>query len=200
MKIKYLFLAAVVLACACSSCNRFKALPGLWTGTPAMLGNPGQTSSTAITSMEFNAAEGSKNSGNVVLRAIVNMEGATVPQFDGMVASYALTATASAVIDGKYSIVDDDEILLSLDPASLEVKVDPAAVKYRPGTFSDEQLPIIDSLMPDAAEHLTSVIRPLISQEFYKYNKLDDVKIEHDTMMTFEIGDTDYIFHKANTK
>ncbi len=200
MKIKYLFLAAVALACVCSSCNRFKALPGLWTGTPAMLSNPGQPSSTAITSIEFNAAEGNKRSGEVVLRALVNMESATVPQFDGMVVSYALTATASAVIDGKYNIVDDDEILLSLDPASLEVKVSPAAVKYRPGTFSDEQLPIIDSLMPDAAQHLASVIRPLISQEFYKYSKLDDVKIEHNTILTFEIANSDYIFHKSDTK
>ncbi len=198
MKLKHLVVALAAIAGVSGCGDNLDVLPGLWDGTPVMLGSQSQMNSTATVSMEFNAAPGNTVTGDVTLRAFINMEEATVPQFDGMVESYALNVAATAMINGKYNIIDDDEVVLTLDPTTLTVHVDPDAVKYRSNVFTNEQRPIVDSLMPAAAEHLAAVIRPQISQEFYKYNRLDDVKIKDGAIMSCEIGDRDFTFRKVN--
>lgn len=198
MKINHALFAIAALLAFTGCGDRLDVLPGLWDGTPVMLGSQSQMNSTTTVTMEFNAAPGSERTGDVTLRAFISTEDATVPQFDGMVESYALNVASTAMVNGKYNIIDDDEVALTLDPTSLQVRVDPDAVKYRSIVFTDEQKPIIDSLMPAAAEHIAAVLRPQISQELYKYSRLHDVKIKDGSIMSCEIGDRDYTFRKVN--
>lgn len=197
MKIKYAFAVFAMMLVAYGCGDRLEVLPGLWDSTPTTLGSQSQMNSTATISMEFNEVPGSSRNGDVVLRAYINMEEATVPQYDNLVESYALSVAATARINGKYNIIDDDEVVITLDPTSLEVVVDPEAVKFRNNVITDAQKPMLDSLRPAAAAHLEAVIRPQISQEFYKYDRLDDIKIKNGSFMSCEIGDRDYTFRKV---
>lgn len=200
MKFKGIFglMLLAPMAVVTYSCGeQLDDLPGLWEGTPITLGSVSQMNSTASISMEFSTVPGDGRTGDVVLRAMINTEQATVPQFDGMVASYALDVASTAMINGKYAIVDDDEIVLTLDPSTLRVNVDPDAVRYQANVFTDEQKPMVDSLMPYAAAHLQAVIKPQISSEFLKYAHIDDVKIKDNRIMSCEIEDRDYTFRKV---
>lgn len=190
--------AALCAAMSLYSCgDRLDALPGLWEGTPVTIGSVSQMNSTASISMEFQTVPGGGETGDVALRAMINTEDATVPQLDGMVESYALDVASTAYIMGKYTVVDDDKILITLDPSSLDVKVDPDAVRYGSNIFTDEQKPVVDSLMPYAAAHLQAVIKPQISKEFLKFGTLDDVKIKDGRILYCEIADRDYTFRKV---
>jgi hypothetical protein len=191
-------IGATLFMTACG--NELDSLPGLWEGTPVTLGSVSQMNSTANISMEFNTSPGNGQTGTVTLRALINMEEATVPQFDGMVESYALNVAGTAMMNGKYAIVDDDEVAITLDPTSLTVNVDPQAVKYQSNIFTEAQKPTVDSLLPAAASHLASVIRPQISREFLQYSMLDDVKIKNGDIMSCEIADRDYTFRKITTE
>ncbi|MDE7125506.1 MAG: hypothetical protein K2O12_03385, partial [Muribaculaceae bacterium] len=71
MKIKYAFIAAAVLLFAYGCGDRLDVLPGLWDGTPTVLGSQSQMNSTATVSMEFNAAPGNTRGGDVTLRAYI---------------------------------------------------------------------------------------------------------------------------------
>lgn len=187
----------VPMTMAISSCgDQLDALPGLWEGTPTTIGSVSQMNSTASVSMEFTTDPGDGRTGDVTLRAIINTEQATVPQFDGMVASYALDVASTATIKGKYVVVDDDEVMLTLDPASLKVNIDPEGVRYQSNVFTEEQKPVVDSLMPYAVAHLKAVISPQISKEFLKYARIDDVKIKDNRILSCEIDDRDYTFRR----
>lgn len=199
MKIKIVAMALSLagLAAMTSCGDDLDALPGLWEGTPTTIGTVSQMNSTASMSMEFNTAPGDTRSGDVTFRMMINTENATVPQFDGMVESYALNVASTAMAKGTYTLVDDDEIVIHLDPSSITVAVDPEAVKYQANVFTEEQKPVVDSLMPFAAAHIQQVLRPQVSAELLKFTHIDDVKIKDDRIMSCEINDHDYTFRKV---
>ncbi len=67
------------------------------------------------------------------------MEEATVPQFDLNGGELCLNVAGTAMMNGKYAIVDDDEVAITLDPTSLTVNVDPQAIKYQSNIFTESQ-------------------------------------------------------------
>ena len=100
---------------------------------------------------------------------------------------------------GHYLTEDDDadDIFISLDPASYEVNVDPAGVTFSQNVLTGMQQPELDSLTAVTAERWRALIAPAIHRLFSRYNKIDDIEVHHRSVMTFEVGKTDYVFNRV---
>ena len=105
----------------------------------------------------------------------------------------------TASISGRYTTDgdDDDDILVSFDPSSLQVNVDPAGVTFSQNILSGTQQPVLDSLTTATAERWRVLITPAIREVFNSYRKIDDIKVHHGDIMSCEMNDRDYTFNRV---
>lgn len=117
-------------------------------------------------------------------------------QTDSIVAAYEVSISGTASMSGtwRYAHDEDDEVVITFDPASVQVNVDPDGVQYRENMLTGTQAPALEDLKPAIAEKYGEMIR----QDFTANGltlRLDDIEIKGQTMK-FEINDVDYFFKK----
>lgn len=117
-------------------------------------------------------------------------------QTDSIVAAYEVSISGTASMSGtwQYAHHENDEVVITFEPASLEVNVDPDGVQYRENMLTGTQAPAIEDLKPAIAEKYAEMIR----QDFTAKGmtiRLDDIEIKGQTMK-FEQNDVDYFFKK----
>lgn len=114
-------------------------------------------------------------------------------------APYQVDVAATASIRGRYVAEDDDDddILLHLDPSTLQVNVDPAGVTFSENILTGLQRPTLDSLTMQTVDAWRVLITSAIRDEFYKYQKIDDIKVHHGDMLSCEVADRDYTFRRV---
>lgn len=189
-KFYYLFIG--LMAVAFGSCDEnarlAREIQGTWTGTPERLNDAENVTSTIVETYTFTPDEvnpKAKN-GNVTITGNVS---SNIPV---AVSPVSISAAATTSIQGTWTVIDDDEIALVLDPKSLQVKVDPEAVTVSNDIFTDQNIPQVDSLRRDVTANIAAQLRRDAEIHYMSVRQLDDVKIKG-PILKFEIADIEYV-------
>ena len=204
MKISYsLFFSAVAALgtiAAVTSCEKSDRFAGSWQGSPERMTNvPDAADATSTMTIDFAPSQSDKKTGTAAFSTVIEVTQATAPAPDAIDAVYETNITATASISAKYVFEDDDDedILLSFDQSSLKVDVDPSGVAFSENLLSQTERPVLDSLTASTAEKWRVLLSGAIRDEFMKYNKIEDIKIHHNDMMSCEVAHRDLTFRRV---
>lgn len=198
-KIINIILPAAAIA-ALSSCSNYPQIEGTWTGTPTRIDNiSAACDASATMSISFTQDDKSAQSGEVTISALIDANQPVTSIADGLDQPYEVSVAATAVITGHWSYEekDDDDILITLDPSTLEVKVDPNGVSFSNDVLTETQQPLLDSLSRATADAWKKSITKAMSERFYDMNKISDIKINNG-IMSCEIHDRDFTFRRVS--
>lgn len=198
-KIINLLLPAVAVF-AFSSCNNHPDVEGTWTGTPTRIDNiSAAVDASATMSISFTQDKNSNDSGEVIISALIDANQPVSSDSASIDQAYEVSVAATAVITGRwtYEDRDDDDIIITLDPSTLKVNVDPNGVTFSNDILTETQQPLTDSLSRATAEAWTKSITKAMSERFYNINEISDVKIRNG-IMSCEIHDRDFTFRRVN--
>ncbi len=183
-----------------SSSSRTDRFAGEWMGTPTrMMDIPGASDATSTISIDFAPSSDVRRGGDVLMSATIDVSQAVTGSVISPDAPYQVDVAATASIRGRYVAEDDDDddILLHLDPSTLQVNVDPAGVTFSENILTGLQRPTLDSLTTQTVDAWRVLITSAIRDEFYKYQKIDDIKVHHGDMLSCEVADRDYTFRRV---
>lgn len=189
-KFYYLFVGLVAVAFgSCDENGRLaKDIQGTWAGTPERLNDAEAATSTIIETYTFTPDEANPKAknGNITITGNVST---TIPM---AVSPVSISAAATTSIQGTWTVVDDDEIALVLDPKTIQVKVDPDAVAVTNDIFTEQNIPQVDSLRSEVSANIAAQLRRDVETHYMSVRQLDDVKIKG-PILKFEIADTEYV-------
>lgn len=200
-KICSLFMILGALAfTSCDSATRLaKDILGTWAGTPEKLQDPAAASSTIIETYIFTSGADNpdEKSGNITITGNVST---TIPMTSRpeAIQPTSLSAAASTSVSGTWKAIDDDEIILDLDPKSIQVKVDPQAVVVMNDIITDTDTPMLDSIRTQVTEGIRAQIQKDLQMRYLAVRRLDDVKVKG-PLLKFEIADTDYVLTRQGS-
>lgn len=197
--ISYTFSAvALLFIIAVSACSRYERFAGQWQGNPErLIAVNGASDATATVTLDFAPDQGKKGVGTVNISAVVDVDQAVRGVGEAIVQPYEASVSATASITGRYAAEDDDDLVVSFDPTSMEVMIDPSGVTFSENAISGMQQPTLDSLSAATAEHWRAALTPAIREVFNRYRKIEDIKIHHDNIMSCEVADRDYTFRRV---
>ena len=171
-----------------------ESVQGKWTGNPEKMLDTGAASASMVRTLEF--TKGAADSeGSVTMTAMITVEN-TMQSNDSIVTPLQITASGVATITGVYQAKDDDELTISLDATSMNVNVDPDAVKLNYNIATATSAPLVEKLKPGAAILATQQINRAAQNAFSNITEIDDIKIEG-SIMRCEINHTDLTFTKS---
>lgn len=176
-----------------------KELPGSWAGTPENFTDNASVTATIVETLDISANPEQSTKGNRggVLTVVGMLSAGTqIVGEVGLVEPLGLTVSGRSTISGTWTVIDDDEVVVSLDPSTLDVSIDPDAVVVN-GVISEINGPRIDSIRPSVASTISQSIKMALANRYSAVRRLDDVKIKG-PLMKFEIGHTDYVFTRQN--
>ena len=192
--------ACLFAALALVSCNDNARLAsevqGAWTGTPENFTDNSVVTATILETFDFVSdgtviAKGS-HGGSVVIVGMITASTQVVADA-GLVEPLSLTATAKSTISGTWTVIDDDEIALSLNLQSLAVDVDPSTLVVEGNVLTGNDTPKIDSIRPSVAATIGASMKRALENRFASFRHLDDVKVKG-PLLKFEIGKMDCVF------
>lgn len=187
MKKFSLFGAIALLALGVISCDARPKVLGAWQGEVTK-NMPGDVRSM-IATYTF------EKNGDATASYLWNIA-QPLQQSDSIVAAYEVSVSGTAAMSGtwQYAHGENDEVVITIDPASLQVNVDPEGVEYRENMLTGTQAPALEHLKPAIASKYGEMIR----QDFTANGmilRLDDIEIKGQAMK-FEQDGTDYLFKK----
>ncbi|MBO4978165.1 MAG: hypothetical protein J6C67_05550 [Muribaculaceae bacterium] len=185
-------LAVLFSVTIVSSCSKALNIQGAWQASPSRLDIPGAADATATVTVDFGTADGS-GTGDVNLSAVINIQQAVSADAPAVEMPWMQNIAATASVTGRYmsSEHDDDDIILSLNPSTLTVNVDPSGISYNEDMLSGMDSAAVDSLTAATADRWRVLITNAIRAEFDRYTTIEDVKIHHGEIMSAEICDRD---------
>ncbi len=176
-----------------------KELPGSWAGTPENFTDNASVTATIIESIDISSNPDMMpkgvHGGTLTIAGMLSANTQIVGQ-PGFVEPLGLTVSGRSTISGTWTVIDDDEVAVSLDPSTLTVSVDPDAVVVN-GVITEMNGPRVDSIKPSVASAIWQSLKMALVNRYSAIRKLDDVKIKG-PLMKFEIGDTDYVFTRQS--
>jgi len=189
-------VGSIVVSCSNSEARFAKEIPGTWQGTPETFSDNSAITATIIDTYEFLPAAMTANetlSGSVTVTGMVN----TTTQIVGdsaLIEPLGLSASARTSISGTWTVVDDDEIALSLDPQSLVVEVDPDAVVANNNPLALSS-PAVDSIRPDLCKTMEHGIRVALTARYASMRHMYDVKVKG-ALLKYEYNHEDFVLTK----
>lgn len=192
--------ACLFAALALVSCNDNARLAsevqGAWTDTPENFTDNSVVTATILETFDFVSdgtviAKGS-HGGSVVIAGMITASTQVVADA-GLVEPLSLTATAKSTISGTWTVIDDDEIALSLNLQSLAVDVDPSTLVVEGNVLTGNDTPKIDSIRPSVAATIGASMKRALENRYASFRHLDDVKVKG-PLLKFEIGKMDCVF------
>lgn len=196
----FITTACLFAALALVSCNDNARLAsevqGAWTGTPENFTDNSVVTATILETFDFVSdgtviAKGS-HGGSVVIAGMITASTQVVADA-GLVEPLSLTATAKSTISGTWTVIDDDEIALSLNLQSLAVDVDPSTLVVEGNVLTGNDTPKIDSIRPSVAATIGASMKRALENRYASFRHLDDVKVKG-PLLKFEIGKMDCVF------
>lgn len=189
---------AVIAVLSLASCDESSKLAnsvaGTWSGSPRTLIDNSASSATLTESYSFLLDEGSTKGGSVMRTALISVTG-QIQGTEAIIQPFALTAGATASIQGNWEASSDDDIHFTWIDSTLTVNIDPSAVTLSTNLLTGQERPAIDSLKPQLAESIRAQVAQAIEVEFLGTRKFDDIKIKKN-LMEYEVNDKDYIMAK----
>lgn len=171
-----------------------ESVQGKWTGNPEKMLDTGAASASMVRTLEFTKGA-ADTEGSVTMTAMITVEN-TMQSNDSIVTPLQITASGVATITGVYQAKDDDELTISLDATSMNVNVDPDAVKLNYNIATATSAPLVEKLKPGTAILATQQINRAAQNAFSNITEIDDIKIEG-SIMRCEINHTDLTFTKS---
>lgn len=171
-----------------------ESVQGKCTGNPEKMLDTGAASASMVRTLEFTKGA-ADTEGSVTMTAMITVEN-TMQSNDSIVTPLQITASGVATITGVYQAKDDDELTISLDATSMNVNVDPDAVKLNYNIATATSAPLVEKLKPGAAILATQQINRAAQNAFSNITEIDDIKIEG-SIMRCEINHTDLTFTKS---
>ena len=134
MKGIYCLMSAIV-ALGLSSCDEnarlAKELHGTWAGTPENVTDNTAITATLIETYSFTDAAQTMSKGayggDISITGMISCSTQILAD-STIIEPVTLTASAVSTINGTWTVIDDDEIAVSLNPQTLVVTMDPEAV------------------------------------------------------------------------
>ncbi len=189
-----LFAALGLVSCD-ENARLAKSIQGSWSGTPENFTDNSVVTATILETIDFadmpDAVAPGSNGGEVVIAGMISATTQVVASGD-MAEPLTLTATAKSTVSGTWTVIDDDEVALALDPTTLSVEVDPKTVVIE-GNVLSGTVPQMDSIRPSVASSISSSMQRALSTRYASFRHLDDVKVKG-PLLKFEIGKIDYVF------
>ena len=189
--------AALTLFTACDSKTELAGkVAGTWGSNPQMLANEVASQSTIIETFNF-VRDSTSAGGSVIVSGMISLTG-TVNESNALVQPLTATAAARSTISGTWQVVDDDEIILTLNPQSLSVEVDPQGVVMSVNEISGTDSADTDALRPQLAETIRRNIMRELQSRYMMYGHLDDAKVyDSGSSLKFEIDhDVRVVLHR----
>lgn len=193
-------LAVLGAITAVSSCSKTDYVAGMWQGNPERIADiPGTSDASSTMTIDFAPRSDRKGPGEVDLSAVVELQQAVVGMADASGVPYQANITATASISGTYvpEDGDDDDYILSLDASTLDVTVDPSGVVFASNVLTGAERPLLDSLTAATADRWRVIITAAMREQFYKYSRIEDVKVHHGDMMSMEVDHRDMTFRRV---
>lgn len=183
-----------------SSCSRTEPVAGAWVGNPVRLNVRDAADATATITLDFSPVDKASGYGNVVMSATIDVSQAVSTPDASIDQPYQTNIAATAWINGTYAYDEgeEDEIILTLNPSSLNVSIDPSGVAFSENMLTEAQAPVIDSLTTATINSWRVILSGTMRDEFFRYQKIDDIKVHHTDMMSCEVADRDYTFRRAH--
>ncbi len=199
-----LLLLAPVFVAALNSCDSRDDVVGTWQGTATRINDiTAAVDGSMSTTLEFAGENGkqSDRSGTITITALIDANQPVSSSDSSLMQAYevSVAATASITGDWTYEDRDDDDIIVSLDPESLNVRVDPDGVTFSQDILTGNERPVLDSLTAATAANWTRSLTAAMRIEFGKYQKISDVKVKKN-ILSCEIDDRDYSFRRVGTQ
>lgn len=195
----FTLLAILGAITAISSCSKTDYVAGLWQGNPEhIVSIPSASDATSTITIDFAPRSDKKGQGQVDLNAVIEVQQAVVGPVSEMQSPYQANITATAYISGYYAPEqgEDDDFILSLDASTLKVNVDPSGVVFVNDIATNTERPVLDSLTTATADQWRVILTKVIRDEFYKFSRIEDVKVHHGDMMSMEIDHHDKTFRR----
>lgn len=196
---KIFFLTIPAALMTLSSCSSHPDIIGTWTGNPTRINDiSAACDASATMSISFNANDDNAESGDVTISAIIDANQPVESSESVIDQAYEVSVAATAVITGKwtYEKDDDEDVIISLDPSTLRVNVDPHGVTFSNDILTGAQQPMLDSLSSATAEAWQKSITKAMTDEFNKLQHISDIKVNNG-IMSCEISDRDFTFRKS---
>lgn len=199
MKGIYCLMSAIV-ALGLSSCDEnarlAKELHGTWAGTPENVTDNTAITATLIETYSFTDAAQTMSKGayggDISITGMISCSTQILAD-STIIEPVTLTASAVSTINGTWTVIDDDEIAVSLNPQTLVVTMDPEAVSVANNVVTNNDNPSIEKLRPGISATLRDGIKHTLSMRYASIRQLDDIKIKG-PLLKFEIGKNDYVF------
>lgn len=196
MRFKSLFL--ILLASSATlfiSCERRPDVTGVWSGMPTRI-NTVSAASDATAQYSFAFGSTDKNGGDISISALIDANQPVSASVLTTDVPYEVSVASTATINGSWRYEDDDDIIIALDPSTLNVRVDPHGVTFSTDILTATQQPQLDSLTATTAAAWQVSLTKAMTEEFRKFNKISDIKI-HNGIMSCEIDDRDCTFRQT---
>lgn len=197
-----LFFCAVGMllsVCAISSCSREKTIEGAWEGPPQHLDVPGAVNALATVTLDFGSPAQSTRAGNINISAVINLDEQAFTTHPAIEHPWQASIAATASISGRYVAEDNDgdDIIISLDPSTLTVTIDPAGLVYDQNALTGDETASLDSLSAATASRWRVTLTNVMREQFYNLSHIEDIKIHHGDLLSAEINDRDCTFRKV---
>lgn len=190
-------MALIMCATSCDSKSSLsKKLQGTWATNSEEVQFPNALNATAVKMFQFNTPDGATNptGGNIEVSMMLNVT-TMAPVSDSIVQPYSVSASAIASIQGSWKAIDDDEVLVDLQPQTFVVEVNPETVTQEDNILSDENFSVVDSIKPALASEIKREIQTQCLQKLLNVKKIDDIEFRKNGDMKCEINNRDYYFH-----
>lgn len=187
---------------ALCSCDNRPDITGTWNGMPTRINNISAASDAnatmSITFMNDNSGKKADN-GQLLISALIDANQPVSGENSIISAPYEVSVAATATASGHWTFEanDDDDVIISIDPQSLQVHVDPHGVTFSSDLLTGAQKPQLDSLTEATADAWRRSIKQAVKDEFYAIHKISDIKIKNG-IMSCEINDRDLTFRKVS--
>ena len=194
-----LLLPATAAIVAFSSCDRHPDVIGTWTATPTRIDNISAACDASATfSISFTESENNAECGDVLISAVIDANQPVEAEESTLDQPYEVSVAATAIISGKWSYEkdDDEDIVVTLDPTTLTVNVDPNGITFSNDVLTGTQHPMLDSLSNSTASAWKKSITKALGERLFQINKISDIKVSND-IMSCEIRDRDYTLRRS---
>lgn len=186
-------LAVLGAICVISSCSRTQNIAGAWEAAPERIAVADASDATSTVTLDFAPVQNSRTPGQVNISAVIELHQAVSTTSGSVEQPWEVSVAATASANGTYIFPegDDDDILITIDPSTLSVTVDPDGVVLSDNVLTGAETSSLDSLTAATASRWRVLLTPAIREQFNKYRTIDDIKVHHNSMMSAEIDHRD---------
>lgn len=193
-------LAVVALLYGCSNLSARLAqdVAGDWQSTPESLSDNGVLTASIVDFYDFGEPGASDNgsyTGPLSINGMINITTQIAADSTG-VQPTELSASARSSVSGTWTVIDDDEIVVSLDLSTISVDVDPQGVALNVPSLGGRE-PAVDSISANIAASIKASLAQALTLRYGKINHLDDVKVKGN-LLKYEIGHEDFVLTRQS--